>query len=89
MTYSLLQNSMLRKAGKAALVAAVLGLALLPRESFAKEHCLNYCAHFCPQYIANYCVRWKDTGRLGQVQTNPCFACRAAYCVLYLGQCKY
>lgn len=92
MRRSTLQNSWrhswLRNVCKIAVLAAAIGLALPPRESLAAA-CLNYCSPHgvCPQFLAQYCVMWPD-GQRSTIWTNPCFACHATYCVLYMGTCK-
>jgi hypothetical protein len=86
MKFPTLRDSLLRTICKVAIMAAVAGLAG-PRESHAAGRCLNYCAQLCPQYLAQYCVVYSNGDRK-TIWTNPCFACHADYCVLYLGQCK-
>ena len=80
MKRSPLQNSRFRNACKVALSAAVIGLALAPRETAA-------CPRICPQFLAQYCVVEPD-GNISTVWTNPCFACRQHIRILYSGACK-
>jgi hypothetical protein len=81
MKRSPLQNSRFRNACKVALLAAVIGLALAPRETLAA------CPRFCPQFVTDYCVV-EPNGTIATVGTNPCFACWQHLRILYRGQCK-
>lgn len=44
-------------------------------------------AAFCPQYVAQYCVKEKD-GFVHTAWTNPCFAKERGAKILYRGACK-
>jgi hypothetical protein len=74
------RNSRLWNAGKVALFAAVVGLALLPRETLAQRA-------ICPLWVADYCVMERD-GQISTVATNPCWAKINHLKILYRGACK-
>jgi hypothetical protein len=81
MKRSPLQSSRFRNACKIAVLAAVIGLTLAPRETSA-------CPRFCPQYLTQYCVVERN-GTIGTVWTNPCFACWQHIRILYRGECRW